>query len=343
MIPCAAIAERLQIYAALNRHLLWRIIMLLRHTVVSASFVTVLLSLAIAPSASAVGWLDDFNDGNAEDGMPVTWTYNEVGFTPGTYDASSGDYILSNPNVEGDNDSLLPTVPVDFTDTYVRTQAVILPGMLPDQVGGTLGVVARWNPMFLSGYAALLSNGGHLELLRVEGGTPIDIGEADGLPVDTATDAIIELNIVGSDFSVYVWRPGEPKPAEPTVTAVDTVFESGRAGILFNENDDGVQGVFRFAAAQDMPFDDGLDGDFNNDGSVDAADYVVWRKGLGGDFTQDDYNVWRANFGRTAGGAAAGLTGGGTSSVPEVSSIVSLVLAIGFTAATRRWPRPLAV
>ena len=49
-----------------------------------------------------------------------------------------------------------------------------------------------------------------------------------------------------------------------------------------------------------------LPGDYNGDGSVDAADYVVWRKSLGENVTpyscadgsgnglvdQDDYSVW---------------------------------------------------
>ena len=43
-----------------------------------------------------------------------------------------------------------------------------------------------------------------------------------------------------------------------------------------------------------------LAGDFNNNGTVDAADYVVWRNGLGSIYTQNDYNVWRYNFGRSA-------------------------------------------
>ena len=53
-------------------------------------------------------------------------------------------------------------------------------------------------------------------------------------------------------------------------------------------------------------------GDFSGDGIVDAADYVVWRKGLGTEYTQDDYDVWRAHFGATsltsigAGSGAAG-------------------------------------
>jgi probable HAF family extracellular repeat protein len=48
-----------------------------------------------------------------------------------------------------------------------------------------------------------------------------------------------------------------------------------------------------------------LPGDFNNDGSVDAADYVVWRKGLATAHTQNDYDTWRAHFGQTAGSGAA--------------------------------------
>jgi hypothetical protein len=52
-----------------------------------------------------------------------------------------------------------------------------------------------------------------------------------------------------------------------------------------------------------------LQGDYNHDGSVDAADYIIWRKTLN---TQDKYDEWRANFGTTSGsgnGAASTLTG----------------------------------
>jgi amidase len=42
-----------------------------------------------------------------------------------------------------------------------------------------------------------------------------------------------------------------------------------------------------------------LPGDFNGDGTVDAADYVVWRNELGTNFEEEDYGVWRANAGRT--------------------------------------------
>lgn len=74
-------------------------------------------------------------------------------------------------------------------------------------------------------------------------------------------------------------------------------------------------------------------GDFNDDGAVDAADYVVWRKTIG---TQDKYNAWRANFGRTiAGGSGAGA---GLAAVPEPATSISLLLLglIGFTRRLKR-------
>jgi probable HAF family extracellular repeat protein len=71
-----------------------------------------------------------------------------------------------------------------------------------------------------------------------------------------------------------------------------------------------------------------LPGDFNNNGVVDAADYVVWRKGLGATYTQTDYNVWRSHFGQTAGSGAALPSANPLSAVPEPA--LSAMLLIGF-------------
>jgi hypothetical protein len=88
---------------------------------------------------------------------------------------------------------------------------------------------------------------------------------------------------------------------------------------------------------------DGLPGDFNRDGSVDAADYVVWRAEFGraGNLASDanednavdadDYAFWRANFGRTesTAGAAALVA------VPEPGGMV-LMIATGTLLCCRR-------
>ena len=65
------------------------------------------------------------------------------------------------------------------------------------------------------------------------------------------------------------------------------------------------------------PYVLGVPGDFNSNGEVDTADYVLWRKNLGqpialpnenvtlGMVTQEDYATWRANFGTMPGSGAA--------------------------------------
>ena len=68
-----------------------------------------------------------------------------------------------------------------------------------------------------------------------------------------------------------------------------------------------------------------LPGDFNNSGVVDAADYAVWRKGLGTTYVASDYNVWRTHFGRTAAGSGASLEAAAL--VPEPATALSLCMA----------------
>jgi hypothetical protein len=70
-----------------------------------------------------------------------------------------------------------------------------------------------------------------------------------------------------------------------------------------------------------------LAGDYNEDGQVDAADYVVWRNDIG---TPAGYDMWRANFGMSAlgSGASANSTTSASSTVPEPASIAFLVVGL---------------
>jgi hypothetical protein len=97
----------------------------------------------------------------------------------------------------------------------------------------------------------------------------------------------------------------------------------------------------------------GIDGDYNGNGIVDAADYVVWRKTIG---SQTAYDTWRANFGSTGGTgtgrtlqgivvlgslpAGAGLAA--NAAVPEPSTLGSCMLVVGFMAMSRRSKRTCA-
>jgi hypothetical protein len=75
-----------------------------------------------------------------------------------------------------------------------------------------------------------------------------------------------------------------------------------------------------------------LNGDYNGNGRVDAADYTLWRHAMQrggtlphdstpGSVTNADYDVWRANFGKSS-GAGSGIDG---NSVPEPASAPSII------------------
>jgi hypothetical protein len=67
-------------------------------------------------------------------------------------------------------------------------------------------------------------------------------------------------------------------------------------------------------------------GDFNLDGSVDAADYVTWLKNSG---TPEEYTEWTNNFGAGgSGGSASGVDG--STSVPEPLASSLLLVGIVF-------------
>ncbi|HEX4412313.1 MAG TPA: PEP-CTERM sorting domain-containing protein [Lacipirellulaceae bacterium] len=91
----------------------------------------------------------------------------------------------------------------------------------------------------------------------------------------------------------------------------------------------------------------GVQGDYNGNGVVDMADYVLWRNGgplqnevnSPGVVDASDYTYWRSRFGATT-GSGSGL---GESAVPEPASIL-LVMALGgclLTSRAHRACRPL--
>jgi PEP-CTERM motif len=68
-------------------------------------------------------------------------------------------------------------------------------------------------------------------------------------------------------------------------------------------------------------------GDYNQDGVVDAADYVVWRKDGG---TQAGYEAWRAHFGTSLGsGSGPALPSADplSAAVPEPATLILMFLA----------------
>lgn len=78
-----------------------------------------------------------------------------------------------------------------------------------------------------------------------------------------------------------------------------------------------------------------LPGDYNADGKVDAADYVVWRKNPSAHGGDAGYNTWRTNFDRPTSGSSA-LGAGAAAAIPEPASLILAALAMSVSLPRRR-------
>ena len=196
---------------------------------------------------------------------------------------------------------------MDLTATLAET--ISGPGGLTKHGTGTLILGSASNSY--SGDTTILSGGP----LSITG--PFLSDDAD---VHLTTGSIFNLNFSGSDTIRSLFVDGVPQ-APGSYGAADL------GGLLITGS-----GTLTVSA---LP--PGLAGDYNQDGVVDAADYVVWRKnvgamtlpnrgeGISGDVGEADYNFWRSRFGDTlASGAGIGVS----AAVPEPTGAFMALLGV---------------
>jgi autotransporter-associated beta strand protein len=145
------------------------------------------------------------------------------------------------------------------------------------------------------------------------------------LQIEFGDDSIDQLMVSGvldlTNASVDFSSVGTLVNGEYVFATYDTLVGTGFANVL-NKPDslmlhhDETNKWFSLIGE----FSEGLAGDHNGDGLVNAADYVLWRDSMSDDIA--GYNDWRANFG--------GMNGSGTtaSSVPEPSTIGLMAVAL---------------
>ena len=143
-----------------------------------------------------------------------------------------------------------------------------------------------------------------------------------------------------ADFNAFSTAPIFASDALPTSTAI-SVASFDQSAVTLIPPTGVVTGSsltsFTISAVQQPT----IAGDFNNNGTVDAADYVVWRdnagttnslpndNGIGGIIRQVHYDLWRAHFGSSVAASAAANV---SSAVPEPGTHLLLILA-----AARAW------
>jgi autotransporter-associated beta strand protein len=194
--------------------------------------------------------------------------------------------------------------------TGVLTGAVTGPGGLTKHGSGTL-VLSN----------ASDSYGGDTKLLA---GGPLSIANSilnDSRDVYLVTGSVLNLNFSGNDTIRSLYLNGV---AQPVGTYGNTT--SGYSSLITGAG---------FLNVTTLPVV-GVAGDYNNNGFVDAADYVVWRKGgplanevdNAGVVNAQDYTEWRARFGNPP-GSGSGLSG---AAVPEPATLVLFILIAPFFA-----------
>lgn len=170
--------------------------------------------------------------------------------------------------------------------------------------------VAGWNP---------ISNGNELPAQF-----PPDNGIDDGIDWEVA------VNPTSSELVEWYVTGASPFHAGQQLNLGIAVNANGTPAVEFTytlADETLITGIVKYESIPLPP----LVGDYNDNGIVDAADYVVWRKtNING---QQGYSAWRTNFGRIeAPEGAAHETG---ASVPEPTSVALVIVTILCTLAQR--------
>jgi hypothetical protein len=301
-------------------------------------------------STSAGGW----TDGN---GIPkgITLIF-DTQFTigiPGT----PANYYLTNPGTSGNPlgnglgiaqgagntstiDSINQTQPVGACCESIAVSAMSVSGVSfsgsLEEPGFTFspGTVGNFGPYVIQAND-FVENGETVGLWSESG--PIDPENPDrptigfGVPSDDPSEVGRGLGVVASNTSM------ENTFSNVSVTTNDVAHQTWfprqiGAWTLTPQNAKvAIKGI-GYEYDVDFTITPAVAGDFNKDGIVDAADYIVWRKGdpaadSNGDTVVDetDLEFWRTNFGNGAQGASAGLSG---TAVPEPAALMLLVGSI---------------
>jgi hypothetical protein len=170
-------------------------------------------------------------------------------------------------------------------------------------------------------------------------------GSGDSVDFHIYVDGVLKFTVAGSgqtmaeshfDFDATI--------AEGSI--VDFVLGNGAGSSLFADETLLSATIYAGSTAF-VP----LSGDYNGDGAVDAADYVVWRANvgttntlpgdpIGGMIGPQQYDQWRANFGNSAPGSGSGAP----VAVPEPGAAVLMLAMAAWTCCSdRRFNRLLTL
>jgi CSLREA domain-containing protein len=251
---------------------------------------------------------DSTISGNAANGSGggISTLYGSVLLSHSTITGNVADADGNNSGVGGGigvfDNPYYPSVNVQLDHTILagNTRGTSTRSDINGPIGG-----ARFSLVGDNTGASIVNNGGNLI-----GTSALPIDPMLGPLADNAGPTLTHALLTGS----------------PAIDAGDPSFspppDFDQRGNPFTRVYDGVgmDGArIDIGAFELQPLPPAFFGDYNQNGTIDAADYVVWRKTLGSNVTpysgadgdgdgtidQDDYGVWRTNFGQTVGAGSA--------------------------------------
>ena len=217
-------------------------------------------------------------------------------------------------------------------------------GQLENAAGGTVGVreTIQWQAD-AGGVAPLVVVGtGPLGSTRVQLQDPTELAANTGVNGGgtlTGDGIALELNLsaITTSRTITLIDNRTPDP-------ITGFFEKGTTKNLYEEGEiiplAGFDGTVTISYVGGTGNDVTLSlvallGDYNQDGAVSQADYVVWRKtGING---QQGYNDWRANYGKSAPSFGLSVSGEGLiAQVPEPSAWMAIVIGMSLLSICRK-------
>lgn len=193
---------------------------------------TLICPLALVQMTLAASVFDDFRDGNAGDGSPVTWVPGLV--DGGNRSVVDGSYRISAVGFASSFGQELPF----YTDATIETQLRIVDG------SGFAGVFGR-SPSFSTYFAAINADGFLGIGESMEDGSVSALGTFQTGLDPTIEDVVLRFDLLGSTLSATVWSVGEAIP-EPQVVVQDDTLSLGGVGFVIDGGNEGSTIDYRY-------------------------------------------------------------------------------------------------
>ncbi len=206
-------------------------------------------------------------------------------------------------------------------------------GTLPGILGGTGSVAGAVTVNSGGRIAPGTTVGATVGTLSAKAGVTMADGSHLAIDINGATADLLavtgnlNLSALNNFLDVTATSPTGSSWLIATYTGtLSGTFENVTAGYTVNTATTG--SIFLNAVVAGTP------GDYNNNGTVDAADYVLWRNG--GTLSNDpnpgnptaQYDLWKANFGKPPGSGS----GSGLGAVPEPATLIMLLAGLALFA-----------